>query len=549
MANNLYDIFNKAASSMKSPIGYSLKTTYNGVLSYLDNDYKKTSGGGTNQTSSSRDEVFGVSRTDYTGVSKMRFDDNGMSDDLESCIWRMTLTITGSLPIMFEDSQSYYIAKFPNETVGNTNRNPMCNSTQLCPLILDKQQQGRITVQDFKIGASFDFSGLVKQYFERFYGYAKVTFDDQKLFQKLIVNNCLRAQIVLPESNKSFVVGIIGETPLNGKNACCYLTTPLLGANQWKDSGIIVSVTDSVGVHEVIPNGTTYTFPCLGNTYYPSKSKMEGMNKEGYATWLERNAESFSSQLPELVKIGDMKCYVKLFVPKEMQAKAIDLGLPEDVPPRIFQTYQGVVVEGGKVAQFQGTLAQRFEGVCRKWASVNTSSSVGILYGNVNQRPKTLERGAGGTFSSGREEVRALFGHPNNQRYHDCSSLVCMLLYDADILKDEVKVAPTFGTSNFASAPAQLSNLLKPQYKIIKMDIKPDTKLCTGDIVWVEANENKEKNHHAAFIYDEKNGKVRTLQIRGTSSTPMALVRQLARSNPESGFYKHLLRVVVKDEQ
>lgn len=527
---------------MKSPIGYSLKSSYNGVLAHLENNYRRTG------TNSSRDEVFGVSRADYTGVAKMNFDANGMSDVLESCIWRMSLTITGSLPIMFaEDSQSYYIAKFPHETAGNTNRNPMCNSTQLCPLTLDEQQQGRITVQDFKIGASFDFSGLAKQYFETFYGYAGASFDDETLYQKLIVNNCLRAQIILPESNKSFIVGIIGETPFK-ENACCYLTTPLLGANQWKDSGIVVSVTDSKGKHEVIPNGTKYTFPCLGYTYYPSKSKMEGMNKEGYAFWLERNAESYSSQLPELVKIGDMKCYVRLFVPKEMQAKARDLGLPANVPQRIFQTYQGVVVEGGKVVQAQGSLAQRFAGVCRKWGSVNTSSSAGIIYGDENQRPKTLQRGAGGTFSSGKGEIRALFGHPDNERYHDCSSLVTMLLYEADILRDEVKVAPSFGTDSFANAPNELSRLLRPQYKVIKMDIKSDTQLCTGDIVWVERNDNTD-NHHAAFIYEVKNGKVSTLQIRGGSSTEKPLLRQLARSNPESGFYKHLLRVVLNDEQ
>jgi hypothetical protein len=107
-------------------------------------------------------------------------------------------------------------------------------------------------------------------------------------------------------------------------------------------------------------------------------------------------------------------------------------------------------------------LTQRFAGVCRKWASVNTSSSEGIIYGNKNQRPDTLERGAGGSFSSGRGEVRALFGHPRNERYHDCSSLATMLLYEADILRDEVKVAPSFGTETFADAPNKLSKLLRP---------------------------------------------------------------------------------------
>jgi hypothetical protein len=55
-----------------------------------------------------------------------------------------------------------------------------------------------------------------------------------------------------------------------------------------------------------------------------------------------------------------------------------------------------------------------------------------------------------------------LFGHPRNERYHDCSSLVCMLLYDADILRDEVNVAPSFGTESFADAPNKLSKLLRP---------------------------------------------------------------------------------------
>jgi hypothetical protein len=53
----------------------------------------------------------------------------------------------------------------------------------------------------------------------------------------LFSNNLLQAQIIIPtdnttiNGNDSRIVDVIGQSPKLGANACCYLTTPLLGSS------------------------------------------------------------------------------------------------------------------------------------------------------------------------------------------------------------------------------------------------------------------------------------------------------------------------------
>jgi hypothetical protein len=69
------------------------------------------------------------------------------------------------------------------------------------------------------------------------------------MVKKLFENNLLRAQVILPDKNKSILIDVIGQTP-NGygqKNACCVVSTPLIGSNEWDGAGIVLKINDGTG--------------------------------------------------------------------------------------------------------------------------------------------------------------------------------------------------------------------------------------------------------------------------------------------------------------
>ena len=532
MANTLYEIVSNALTDAKNggktPIGYTVKS-YQGVLEHLQSQ---------SQTTTTDTGVMGVRRVDFSGVANMTFDTNGMSEDPSSGIWKMQLNFTGSIPVQYQNA--YDIVCF-----GYNLQNQLCGDTQMCPLKLSQDDYGRITVQDFKIGASFDLLGLGVQYFKKFFSKPDAAID-QGSVKKLFENDCLRAQLIFPHKNKYELVGIIGQTTI-GKNACCYLTPPLLGAAGWNQCGIALKIKDSKGQHQLLPAGGQYTFPCFGGTYFPSKKTMAGMTKSAYNKWLQYSSNTYlqNPQRLELVKPPLQQCYVKLFVPKEKQSQARQF-LPADINPNIFKPYQGVIIQGTR-SSFEGPLRDRLESVCNKWQSVNVSTSNGGFWYSQAGRPSRLIRGVGGHYNSSHGSITALYGHQKSTGNFDCSSLPWMFLYDADIIRQDITSAPTFTTGTMHTAPSKLNPLLKPQYKAIQIQIDSTTQIYVGDIMWITGAQRKDSNSgHTAMAYP-RGGQLWTLQIGDPSNSKVRPVGSL--KNRPATYYKHLIRIVETNGQ
>lgn len=542
MNKNLFTVLNQAEVKGKTPIGYTV-TSYQNVLEALQKDLRNYN------IAEKSDGVLGMKRNDYSGVSNMTFDSNGMSQDVQSGIWKMSLTLDGAIPVQYNNN--YAIAKFGNNSTNNTNSNPFCNSTELCPLELSQQARDRITRDDFKIGISLDLANLGVGYFKKYYASTQTEFTEE-MVRKLFQNHCLRAQIVFPQTNKSLVVAVIGQTPF-ANSACCYITTPLVGANQWKDAGINLKIKVSGQPQDFIPSGTTYTFPCLGKNYYVSKESMDGMNKTQYKKWLQNSAAKFADvqESLQLVKPQMTECFVKLFIPSEKKGQAQNI-LPAGINENIYSTYQGVIVDGGESSamDYTGQIRDILVRICDKWKSVKVSVEKGGFWYSQATRPSAFGRGSGGSYNSANGEIRGLFDNSNGKSTFDCSSLPFIFWYDANIIKDQLKSAPSFSTGNLENAPSILSSYLKPQYKIQKIDITESTEILPGDIMWITADERVGSNSgHAAMAYPH-DGKIYTLEIGDPRNRKQRNVEVYYTRSQKGCFYKHLIRIVqVKNEQ
>lgn len=544
MAKSLYNLIQQNQSNGKTPIGYNVQS-YKDVLAKLQKDAYGDSSG---------DTVMGVTRVDYSGVQNLGFDSNGISTNETSCIWKMNLMFSGSIPVQY---QNYYdIAKFQNQSTQNVSQNPFCHASSMCPLSLDEETYARIQVEDFKVGSSFDLQGLAVQYFSKFYS-SNTQEINAEMVKKLFENNLLRAQVILPDKNKSILIDVIGQTP-NGygqKNACCVVSTPLIGSNEWDGAGIVLKINDGTGQQQLLPNGTTYTFPAKGGGYYLGSSKMTGMSKTQYKKWLEQSSEKYGSEVVlKLIKPSVRTCYVKLYVPESKKNQSLQF-LPQGISQLLYQEYPGQIkeVSGSAIdpSIFEGEIRTRMMGVCEKWKDVQVSVLNGGFYYSQPKRPHRLYRNKGGTYNrSGRDSVRALFGTKNGDGYFDCSSLPFLFWYDTNILKDDVMDAPTFSTGTMSTVPSVLSALLKPNYKIITMDINSSTQILAGDILWVQTKDGTGK-HHAAMAYP-KDGKMYTLEIGDSTNSKIRNVCTYnSRSENNTGrcHYKHLLRVVEQQQQ
>ena len=535
MANTLYEIVSNALKDAKNggktPIGYTVKQ-YQGVLAQLQGQSQNTSG--------SDNGVMGVRRADFSGVANMTFDHNGFSEDPSSGIWKMQLNFTGSIPVTYQNA--YDVVCF-----GTNLQNQLCGDSQMCPLKLSQDDYGRITVQDFKIGASFDLLGLGLQYFKRFFA-TNTALVTQEIVKSLFEKDCLRAQLIFPHKNKYELVGIVGQTAAIGKHACCYLTPPLLGAAGWNQCGIALKIKDSNGQHQLLPTGGQYTFPCFGGTYYPAKKTMVGMTKSAYNKWLQYHANTYlqNPQKLELVKPPLQQCYVKLYVPQEKQYQARQF-LPQGINPNIFKVYQGVIIQG-TATSFDGPLRERLDAICNKWQSVNVSTANGGFWYSQGGRPHRLIRGVGRHYNSSHGSVTALFGHEKSTGNFDCSSLPWMFLYDADIIRDDITSAPTFTTGTMHTAPSKLNSILKPQYKAVQIQIDSTTQVYAGDIMWITKEERGPgySAGHTAMAYP-RGGQLWTLQIGDSKNSKVRPVGSL--KNRQATYYRHLIRIVETNGQ
>ena len=524
MSKNLYSLISTQKAKGKIPLGYSV-SSYTGVLEAL----KKNEG---------TSRVLGVGRSDFSGIQSMTFDSQtGITNNPETGIWKMAVGVSGAIPVQYQNA--FDIVKFGNESTQNANRNPFCSSYQFCPLQLSDDAYQRITKDDFRVGVALDLSGFGLRYFQFCYGTADASITEQ-MVAALFEKGCLHAQLIFPKNNKSLVASVIGQTPFTN-NACCYFNSALLCAQDWKDAGIVLNIKDSSGVQQLSPNGQKYKVPFSGGFYSAEQQSVRGFSKTQFKKWLDNSAEKFVNvpESLELVKPTQTQCYVKIFIPKSKETQARQI-LPSEIKGRIFEQYRDKVIDGGSetYGAFSGKIEARMNGVSAKWKNVLVHSNKGLVYGLAGYRPNKLVRGKGNSFG----HVTALFGHEKSTSYFDCSSLPFLLWYDADILQDRINEANTFGTSTMSTAPDYLNKIIKPEFKVIKMEITSDTKYHTGDIVWVQSSDGT-GDHHAAFIQVEGDA-IYSFEINSSSSPERAMRRTARRNSPMAGFYKHLLRIV-----
>ena len=544
----LYDIIQNADKG-KTPIGYNVKS-YKDVLIDLQKDI----------VSQPVQQVFGTGRGDFSGINSMSFDStSGISNHLTSCLWKMKLQVCGSVPITIDGY--YEIVNFQGNTDLNTDRNPFTEPHKFCPLTLDTQVLNGLKsagVIDFKIGASLDLSNFGKKYFNTFYSSTtgvKQGFTDD-VIMNLFSNNLLQAQIIIPtdnttiNGNDSRIVDIIGQSPKLGANACCYLTTPLLGSSQWQDSGIVLHIKDSIGKHQLIPNGSPYKFTAQGKHYTAGLAKMQGLNINEYERWLRQD---YSNRVGEggvqtlkLLRIQEVECYVKIFIPQSKKREALRF-LPENCSELIFQQFNMVLPQTvNDDWLYNGKALDGMQRVCEKWKNVKVAQENGGFWYSQEKRPSRLYRGQGSVYTDGiNTSIKPKFGRNTEGGYFDCSSLVFLFWYDADILKEDVTDAPTFTTETLDSVPDddELKGKLRDNLQIIKMDIDKTTKILTGDIMW--------KPGHAAMAYIV-DGRIYTLEINekeNTNQRPVCWHRPRNENSSSAAQYTKLLRVVEKQAQ
>jgi hypothetical protein len=246
MKQSLVDLLKTQSGNGKLPIGYTV-SEYKGVLDSLEK-YKDGMG--------EVRRVMGIERSDFSGVSTASYDKNGMSINLDQPVWKMNLDVTGSCVV--QRGTSYEIVKFPNE---NEEYSTKLGNNNLLPMKLDRNISNNLPKDlKFSVGAFVDLGNMALEYFNKYYVSQGEYFTADKL-AKLISSGCVSAQIIFPEKNDFKIVKVIGQTSIP-KTACCYITTPILGTNDWQDCGIIVKIRENdKEKHDFLPTGGTMIFP------------------------------------------------------------------------------------------------------------------------------------------------------------------------------------------------------------------------------------------------------------------------------------------------
>lgn len=540
MAQSLYEIVSNSSKQNKSSIGYTV-SNYSGVLQDLQQQLGTVSQG---------NNVFGVSRVDYSGVSNLNFDKNGFSMD-DRGIWKMVITTTGACPVKYK--QAYDIACFQHESNENVNRNPFGNVTEMCPTILSEDVLKSITVQNFKIGCAIDLHNLGLLYFRNYYTDVNVSLTNE-MITKLLVNGCIRAQIIFPNNNKSVFVDVIQHTPFSNM-ACIYLSTPIASASEWKECGIDVNISVNDKILPFIPNGTQYVSAVDGQGYYTGKGTMSGMTKSNYQKWVNNRAQKYLSppDVLKLKKTTPKECFVKLFVPLTKQAEAMEI-LPKGINQNIFKQYQGEIKRGQSTDYgtfSQGDLGVSLLGIAEAWSGVKSNSGAGSIHYKLGT--KTFIRGAGGFFySSSGKQIKPTFGLSQGVAQMDCSSLACFLLYNCSAIREDIQSLTAFSTSNMLDLPNYLNNgKLYPNYKAVILDCTKPEDVMTGDIIFCNASDKGKYNGrhetygHAAFAYKKEN-MVYTLEIGSSNYTGTLLKKSPRNNNFKNGmyFYKKIIRII-----
>ena len=113
----------------------------------------------------------------------------------------------------------------------------------LLPLSLSEDIANNFPYDNFSAGVFIDSSSLTVDYFNEFYKNATTEKFTEEHVSKLIGAGLLQAQLIFPSKNKYEIAAVIGRTAFS-KNACCYITTPLLATSGWNECGITVNITE-----------------------------------------------------------------------------------------------------------------------------------------------------------------------------------------------------------------------------------------------------------------------------------------------------------------
>ena len=535
---SLFNLVNSAMNddeNNKVLIGYTV-SSYMGVLSALEKAQQYSEVSGTN--------VLGMTRVDYSSVGTMSYNSQGFSTDPSIPVWKMQFNVVGAIPV--QKDNWYEIVKFPNDSVDSMNR---LGNKGILPLTLSQDIANNFPYDNFSVGAFIDLSNLAVKYFDTFYRKADSESFDETMIAKLIASGCLQAQIIFPQKNKTNIVTVIGQTPIS-KNACFYVTTPLLGASGWEDCGITVWVSENnQNKQELLPNGSTYSFPAKGEIYYKGKGTMGGMTLNNYKSWVERSRQTYGGNIENsiltLSKQTPVECFVQLFVPLDKKDAAMQY-LPKNVSEKVFTPYGGKIIKVQQAnEQYTGDIATIIANTAIKWATVRTNSGNGSI--NYSRepgiRPATLERGKSWNIISENGTFTPIFGHPNNLYNLDCSSLVACILFDTGIIRDDVTCMRAWASGEWASSAVnEINAKIKDQYEAKFMDLTDSSQIQAGDILIVTAAERGQSCGHVALAIPE-GGMIYTIEI-GSSKGQRPLKVHYGRT--ENNYYKHLIRIVEK---
>ena len=530
-------------------VGYSV-SSYAGVLSALEKAKLISSGIG------SGSGVMGVRRIDFSKIADMVYDNSGFSSDRKSGIWKMALTFHGAAPVKYTVDAWYDIIKFQNDN--ERRAKDMDALTKSCPYYLSQEALNVTTQEDFLAGAYIDLHGLGVKYFNHFYANGG-TFYDDTIVDKLVYGGCMVAQVVFPQKNTYKLVKILGKSSISN-HATISLTSSLLACNGWEDLGVNIRVTQN-GSNPVIfmPNGTDYQHPCQGETYYYSTGKINNFNKTVFKEkWLNYSVLGATSdkevnlqmELPSMTE-----CYVRLYVPSIFKDDALKI---IGTPPNdfIFQDYGEANYVQGTSVEYAGDVASIMAGVVNKWATVGQTTSMGSNTNKIcwsmdaSVRPHQYKRGCGTTFVSASEPApfTPKFGHPKNINVADCSSFICLVLWDSGIVRDDINVVPAWGTGELCapSIAGKINNYLKPIYEAKYIDLVDENQVQVGDILCITKEERLRfhgddySGGHAAIACPEGDNKW-TVEIGSTKNS-----EGTKKKGYKYSYYKHIIRIVEK---
>lgn len=344
---NLYNLVNQATTSQdkqsKIQIGYTVDN-YNGVLAALqlaiDNGAVGDLGG----------SAVG---DDLSGLGKLRWDNNGFSEDTNACLWRMELGLFGTLPIESKEFKQFHIVKVRGNEEGHV---AQTGCVKTLPFYLNTEQLAAFgTDTNFTVGCYVDVNGQLVHYMNKFFtGTMAADSETGSAFKftadhcwQLINNKCLVAQII-PEggtggSAEALVIGqVIGSSSKINVNPAFFAT------GNAQQMGVQVSVSGANENDIILPTeGAKYRCPVSGS-YKTDTGVIQNFNHANFRTWCNRAVDAENTPIVEIDQLQTKNYHVRIYIPMSKRAAALKI-IPSGVPDTIFQTYSAARYGEGNI--------------------------------------------------------------------------------------------------------------------------------------------------------------------------------------------------------